>query len=115
MTATTLQTYRDYKPTSYDSAGLSLPDRQDWLVAPVIQTRDSDCLEQSNFASLLGSIGGESDTVEVHSFNHWGPGWFEIILIDPADEKACQTAADRDSLAAFLKANRSSVPRDKRF
>jgi hypothetical protein len=29
-------------------------------------------------------LGGESETVEVHRFGHWGPGWFELILVDPS-------------------------------
>ena len=76
-----MQTYKAYAPTSYDHSGGFLPDRQDWLVAPVVQTRDSEVLDRSNFVSFLAAIGGESDTVEVHQFGHWGPGWYEIILI----------------------------------
>jgi hypothetical protein len=34
----------------------------------------------------LKELGGESDTVEVHRFGHWGPGWFEIILAHPSRE-----------------------------
>lgn len=76
--------YKDWAPTSFDCRGLNLADRQDWLVAPVIQTRDSGCLEQSNFNSALEILGGEQvDRVEVHRFGHWGPGWFEIILVSP--------------------------------
>jgi len=66
-----------------DLAGLGLKDRQDWIVVPVIQTRDSVSLEHSNFRVVLEDLGGESDTVEVHRFGHWGPGWFEIILVHP--------------------------------
>jgi len=72
--------YKDYAPTSFDQKGISLPDRQDWSVAPVGQNRDSSALDRSNFAIVLKDLGGESDTVEVHRFGHWGPGWFEIIL-----------------------------------
>jgi hypothetical protein len=83
-----MQTYSQYRPTGFDSRGLGLPDRQDWLVLPVIQTRDSGPLEQSNFASALKAVGGESETVEVHRFGHWGPGWFEIIIVAPGSEAA---------------------------
>jgi hypothetical protein len=34
----------------------------------------------------LEILGGESETVEVHRFGHWGPGWFEIILVHPDRE-----------------------------
>lgn len=80
-----MQPYKVFRPTQFDQAGLNLPEQQDWLVLGVSRTRDSGPLEQSNFAAALETLGGESETVEVHSFNHWGPGWFEIILIDPRD------------------------------
>ena len=76
--------YRDWAPTAHDVPGLNLPDRQHWLVAPVTRTRDSGCLGRSNFVAALKQLGGESETVEVHLFNHWACGWFEIILVDPA-------------------------------
>ena len=84
-----MQRYSEFRPTYNDQAGLGLNgddnDRQQWLVVPVSQTRDSGTLDQSNFAAALMLLGGESDTVEVHRFGHWGPGWFEIILVDPTD------------------------------
>lgn len=78
-----MKLYRAFRPTPCDPAGLALDDRQDWLVAPVIRTRDSSVLQESNFASALKALGGESDNVEVHRFGHWGPGWFEIIIVRP--------------------------------
>jgi hypothetical protein len=80
-----MELYKDFRPSAVDSAGLGLPDQQNWLVAPVSRTRDSDALSESNFETFLDALGGESETVQVHRFGHWGPGWFEIILIDPAD------------------------------
>lgn len=82
-----LITYAHYAPTALDTRGLNLPDRQAWLVLPVIRTRDSGPTEQSNFAATLAILGGESDTVEVHRFGHWGPGWIEIILIHPSRQR----------------------------
>lgn len=78
-----MDTYSKHQPTGFDPRGAFLPERQHWLVAPVIQTRDSGPLDQSNFACFLAAVGGESETVEVHRFGHWGPGWYEIIIIDP--------------------------------
>jgi len=75
--------YKDFAPTPFDHKGLYLEDRQDWLVANVSHTRDSHNMDESNFQAYLNELGGESDSVEVHRFGHWGPGWFEIILIDP--------------------------------
>ncbi len=76
--------YSEFQPTGFDAKGLGLPERQDWVLAPVVQNRDSGCLAKSNFAVVLEDLGGESDTVEVHRFGHWGPGWYEIILCHPS-------------------------------
>lgn len=89
-----LTPYKQWAPTSFDRRGLSLDDRQDWLVLPVTQTRDSGPLDRSNFESALKSLGGESDHVEVHRFGHWGPGWVEIIIVDPSNEGAVKEAQD---------------------
>jgi len=81
-----MERFKNWSPTCCDSKGAFLDERQDWFVLPVIQTRDSNCLERSNFKVALEMLGGESETVEVHRFGHWGPGWFEIIVIDPSRE-----------------------------
>jgi len=79
-----MQLYSEYRPTGFDPSGLGLDDRQTWLVLPVIRTRDSGPLEESNFDAAVKSLGGESETLEIHRFGHWGPGWFEIAIIDPS-------------------------------
>lgn len=76
--------YREFAPTGFDAPGINLPDRQDWLVAPVSRIRGSSLLSESNFNVVLRDLGGESDTVEVHRFGHWGPEWYEIILVHPS-------------------------------
>lgn len=83
--------YSKYRPTGFDRAGAFLPERQDWFVVPVVQTRDSGAFEQSNFESaraMLRDAGvefGDDDAsdAEIHRFGHWGPGWFEIIIVRP--------------------------------
>lgn len=85
--------YREFAPTQFDVKGLGLPERADWLVAPVSKTRDSGCLDRANFDATLVSL-GKTESVEVHRFGHWGPGWFEIILIDPTNTKAVAIAED---------------------
>ena len=90
-----MNTYKDFTPTAFDRAGAFLPERQDWIVAPVGQTRDRGALAQSNFAAALEILGGESDTVEVHRFGHWGPGWFEIILVHPSRANEVEEIEDR--------------------
>ena len=94
-----IQRYSEFRPTSFDVPGLSLEDRQDWIVVPVSQTRDSGPFDQSNFAVALDILGGESETVEVHRFGHWGPGWFEIIIVDPA--RMADVEGIADSLEAY--------------
>lgn len=97
-----MQRYSAHQPTAFDPSGAFLPERQDWLVAPVSQTRDSGPLAQSNFATFLEALEGESDTVEVHRFGHWGPGWYEIILIDPSDlERVAAAERMEEALADY--------------
>jgi hypothetical protein len=83
--------YKDWAPTQFDPKGILLPDRQDWYVAPVSQTRDSEPLSLSNFAAALNILGDESETLEVHRFGHWGPGWIEIILVHPSRKDEIET------------------------
>lgn len=89
----TLQPYSEFRPTGLDCAGAFLSDRQDWLVSTVTQTRDSDCLERSNFAEAWKRISAKDtgEDCEVHRFGHWGPGWFEIIISRPGS--ACADEA----------------------
>jgi len=82
-----MQRYRDFRPTGFDAKGAFLDDdRQDWIVAPVSQTRDSGPINQSNFASAQSILDDAKAEYEIHRFGHWGPGWFEIILVNPAFE-----------------------------
>jgi hypothetical protein len=76
-----LDSYENYRGEDY---GL--------FVVSVGQNRDSDILQKANFAAALDMFGGESDTVQVERIGHWGCGWFEIIVIDPRDQKALETA-----------------------
>ena len=87
-----MRPYNEFRPTVFDRNIPFGDERDDWLVLSVGQTRDSGCLEQSNFAQALEQLGGEGDTVEVHRYGHWGPGWFEIIIIKPGspEEKTAE-------------------------
>jgi hypothetical protein len=64
--------------------------------AGVGQSRDSDCLEESNFATMLELLGGESEVVTVVRESHWAVGWVEWIAIEAdgtaESDKALQTA-----------------------
>ena len=79
-----MQQYKEYSPTAFDPKGAFLhDDRAEWSVLPLIRTRDTGYFEESNFEAALAILGGESNNVEVHRFGHWGPGWFEIIIVNP--------------------------------
>lgn len=97
-----MKSYSEFRPTQLDSTGLGLVNQQNWLVAPVSQTHDSEALNRANFDATLRALGGESDTIQVHRFGHWGPGWFEIILINPTDETRVKEAQDiEDALSDY--------------
>ena len=74
--------YSKFRPSQFDTAGLGLEERQDWLVVDVARNRDSDVLTRHNFATAVEVL-GDSEDVEVHRFGHWANGWFEIILVRP--------------------------------
>ena len=94
-----MKPYSQYRPTKYDQPGLNLPDRQDWLVVPVGQNRDSPSIDRSNFAVVNKSLEAYQNVTcffadpddeegwmhdyEVHCFNHWAVGWVEIIIVRP--------------------------------
>lgn len=83
--------FESFRPTPFDG---HIDDREHWYRMPVSQTRDSGPLDRSNFRSFLAGLGGEGEFVEVHRFGHWGPGWFEIILVDPSATDILETALD---------------------
>jgi len=64
----------------------------EWYSSGVGRSRDSDCLEESNFHSMLAALGGESETVQVVRENHWAVGWVEWIAIHESDENALREA-----------------------
>lgn len=81
---TDMKQYKDFQPTGFDPKGYMLHNQQDWYVVPVSRTRDTGPMEESNFESALEILGGERENiVEVHRFGHWGPGWFEILIVNP--------------------------------
>lgn len=99
--------YKDFQPTGMDSKGLGLPERQDWLVVGIAHNRDSDILTQSNWQVLSRELekaeegkSGESDW-EIHRFGHWGPGWFELVLVRPETQIAKVAQELEDCLSEY--------------
>lgn len=88
-----MKTYREWSPTTFDIRGLNLPDQQDWLVCPVLITRDTPegSIDDSNWHALIKALKAadpEGEDYETHTFNHWGPGWFEIVIVRPGSKAA---------------------------
>jgi len=90
------------RPTSYVG-----PDWPDYYSAGVGRSRESDCLEESNFHAMLSALGitsfmcddgsvteGESRTAFVVREMHWAVGWVEWIAIHKSDERALRIADD---------------------
>ncbi len=99
-----MKRYSDWKPTGFDIPGLACDDRQDWWVGPVMLTRDSGCLERSNWEVIVGDLrNGDSEGyyTETHRFGHWACGWFEIILIRPDTLTAATAERWEDALSDY--------------
>lgn len=100
-----MRRYADWAPTGCDTRGLALPERQDWLVAPVGTNRDADRLTRSNWAVVTVDLEAQPATredepdVEIHRFGHWACGWFEVALVRP-DSPAARCAEEWESALA---------------
>ena len=94
-----MKTVNDSAPTSFDhslGAFRAFADKGDWLVAPCGQTRDSGLLTRINFKAMiasLDSIDPEGNDHETHRIGHWGPGWYDIVIIRP-HTRACWDATE---------------------
>lgn len=72
-----------WRPTQFDQPGLGSDGQEDWRVLPVSRNRDSGPLAESNFAVAQRILDDAGAEYECHRFGHWGPGWFEILVIKP--------------------------------
>ena len=92
-----MKRYADWKPTQFDAPGLAIDDeREAWLVAPCMLTRDSGTLDHSNWAVQSESFDAEDPDGtdhETHRFGHWACGWFETTIVRP-ESKCARLAAD---------------------
>lgn len=57
------------------------------------QSRDSDCLERSNFQVAWKAINAVSENAQIVREGHWAVGWVEWIAI-PADDTEALKVAD---------------------
>jgi len=99
-----MQTYAKFSPTPFDSAGAFLDDRDAWLVVPVSETRDSGPYARSNFATaeaMLSAVDADGNDHERHCFSHWGPGWFQILIVRPGSAAAVVASDIAARLAGY--------------
>lgn len=91
----TIQDLLDSKDHTWTRASnYSGPDFEAFVMTGISRSRDSDTLTESNFHVLLDTLGGESKTVEVHRFGHWGCGWFETIVVSRKAKKKLEILKD---------------------
>lgn len=76
---------------SYSNFAGNTDHAHDYLV--MTQTRDSDCLERSNFKCAYDELRGVSkDDVYIVRHGHWACGWIEHIMVKPNTK--CQDVAE---------------------
>jgi hypothetical protein len=85
-----LTTFGQFRPTALDVRGVgSDDDTCEWGVSPVSITRDSRTMSLANWAANLENIEAvdpDGEDHEVCRFGHWGPGWFEIVIVRPGSK-----------------------------
>lgn len=59
------------------------------------RSRDSDLLNQSNFAVILEDMKQFRKDVKVERYGHWGPGWVERLCVRMLDKDGKVTKAGR--------------------
>jgi len=92
-----MERYRDFQPTGFDYKGLNSSKHRIgyWYVFPIMLSRDADIRTQSNFEVISKDLGAnKTPGVQIHHFNHWGCGYFDIILINPWNKSAMDKAYD---------------------
>jgi hypothetical protein len=65
-----------------------------WALGPIIRTRDSDLLEESNANALIRHLEGDPTLVEdweVTGANHWAVGWVDHLSFRAIDENGAAT------------------------
>lgn len=79
-------------------------EREDWLIVAA-QHRDSDVLDQSNFAvsrKMLKEVGEEGEDWAVEQFSHWAVGWVEYLIVNPQSTAAVAKGEEiRESLEQY--------------
>lgn len=115
----TLPTCKEWGPTGFDHPigyFSRMEGREDWVVLPWIQTRDSEAHARADYDAVVEvmeeactvswwfwwqgeKVEGEpyqTEDYEEHRFGHWGPGWYDVIIVRPGSrcEREAQSMAD---------------------
>lgn len=87
--------FGDSRPTQFDrrhGSFAAADDHANWFVVAG-QNRDSKALEKSNFECITDSLKAiDEECYVIHSFGHWGCGWYEVLVVDPNNKAACDEA-----------------------
>lgn len=91
------------RPSPFDEPVASVteePEFNEWLVL-LGQSRDSDTVTRANFKVACAEFGIEAEGIQrlgngaaLLRFGHWAVGWYEVLVINPNDEKALAKATD---------------------
>jgi hypothetical protein len=97
--------FGDSRPTGFDRRHGSYADAEphvQWYVVAG-QNRDSDALAKSNFEVAVSNLKAiNPECYHIHSFNHWGCGWYEVLVVDDNNNEACAEAERMlDALADY--------------
>ena len=65
------------------------------------RNRESDLLSESNWECALKRLGGESETVEIHSFGHWACGWLEYLCVREKSKEYDEALKIEDELEGY--------------
>jgi hypothetical protein len=98
------QRYKDYSPTPLDTKGLAAESYNigEFWVAPVSITRDTEsAVTLSNWRVIQRMANDEGIEFEIRRFGHWGPGWFEIILIEGSEKGEKFAEGIENALASY--------------
>jgi len=85
-------------PSSFDTINNyvgNMPDPS--LLCLMAITRDSDILQESNWACALELLGGESDSVQIIRIGHWACGWIDYLcIVEGSDKEAIAEKIEED-------------------
>lgn len=73
---------------------------KDWFNV-IGRSRDSECIEESNFDAALKELGGEGENVRVERYGHWAVGWIEEVYVRPNTPEAAKAEAIHKKLEDY--------------